>query len=126
MRVGPVTSPQPQLRGMAVDAQARLGSASSLAATAEAGAPGAVHEGVEQALRDGVSACWTLGQVLARPRLATVPPPSSAVPAPPYGAPPSPPYGHGTSRPRVPPPWPQGIHSRPGYRQHGSGHHDQH
>lgn len=67
-----------QLRGMAVDAQSRLQYAAALASAAGSGP---VHEGVEKALRDGVTACWLLGQVLARPRLLGVlPPPPSAAP----------------------------------------------
>lgn len=117
-----------QLRGMAVDAQARLEYADSLAV---ATAPGTMHEDVEQALRAGVSACWALGQLLARPRLAALAGPY--VTSPPYGRPPHDPspYGHAPPGPGTPPPWPSATYGPPryrpddhGYRNHG--HHDHH
>lgn len=104
-------SPSPvlgQLRGMAVDAHARLEYASRLASAA---AGGRVHEGVENALREGVTACWTLGQVLGRPRLAAV---AAANPQPVSVAPPTPSPGS--------PPWGSWNGAQRGYGDRGHGH----
>lgn len=103
-----------QLRGLAVDARARIEYATNLAAAA---ASGPVHEGVESALRDAVTACWYLGQVLARPRLAGSGIPR-VPPMPVQGFPPGPVPGRGPAFGGGGYPPAHGHHER-----HG-GHHD--
>lgn len=100
-----------QLRGMAVDAHTRLEYADNLGTAA---AVGTMHENVERVLRDGVTACWTLGQVLARPRLAALAQTFPSNPDPRFS-------DHGPPGSRNAPLW-----NRPDYGGHDHGHHDHH
>lgn len=104
----PLTPVLGRLRGLTVEAQVRLDYAAALFRAGRVTG----HEEIESALRDGVSRCWTLGQVLARPRLAAVVPPASPRPA--DAARPPVPY------PRRPPQngWFEGGHSHHGDHGH--------